>query len=241
MALMALSGCAGNPVPSDRAAASLTLVEPLAGGQLTALQTGSLFIRVQVVTQPPLTSFASASHAEGFLYVDQGSQVLTVQGENPVDLHSGQSIFQRSLAHVHANPGDLPNHWYFIGVWPSAVRGAPPVSALIQVLYETENLPAAIVESGPYIETLRRVSVGQSGRTAAVQYGGIELLYVLSGTVSMHRTGRSAAEVAAGQGAWDTPGSAVQVYNVGTATATYLDFILTPSGHPFETELAQPV
>jgi hypothetical protein len=236
--LVALLGASCQASPSSVVGAGARArgvkVEALAGGLLAALPSGSVFVLVHSFVQGAQSAFPSASHAAGFVYQEAGEQRFTAQGAAPIDLEAGQALFQSSVAHVHANPAAVPNHWYFFGAWPSSVRGTPPVNPLAMEVFATEDLPPDAVRPGPYGEVLRLVTLEPSGRTAAQRHGGTEVLFVLQGSVSVRLAGQPGVEIPAGQGSWQRPGAEIQVSNPSNSGAQYLDFYLTASGQPFE-------
>jgi quercetin dioxygenase-like cupin family protein len=196
---------------------------------------GNLFMRVQSFVQDPGNTFGSKSHQSGFLYVSEGvERQLYADGET-VDLHAGEAYFQRSAAHSHSNPGNSANHWYFISVWPSAARGAPPVSPVARVVFDTQDLPAHALAPGASTQIMRLASLDPGGRAAAHKHGGLELLFVLTGSITVHAAGESAVSLGPGQATWHAPGTVVQETNPGNTTATYLLYIVTADGQPFET------
>ena len=83
-----------------------------------------------------------------------------------------------------ANP--LMNHWYFIGVRPAAMRGAPMPVLAGHRTYESENLTG--LASGPTLERLthRRLGAGESLRVV-----GPAAVLVLDGEASIVADGRT--------------------------------------------------
>jgi len=85
-----------------------------------------------------------------------------------------------------ATVNPLMNHWYFIGVRPAAMRGAPmPVPAAHRT-YESDNLTG--LPTGPSVERLthRRIGPGESLRVL-----GPGAIVVLDGNASIVADGRS--------------------------------------------------
>jgi len=111
----------------------------------------------------------------------------------------GEAFFQPSLFHTHANPSTTkPNRWYFIALWPTAERRAPLVSSAANVIYESPDLDPSTMPPGPRIETLRLVTLQPNGRSAAHRFSGLELLFVLEGTIRLDVAGQPPTKLSAG-------------------------------------------
>ena len=94
---------------------------------------------------------------------------------------------------------------------------------------------------GPRIETLRLVTLQPNGRSAAHRFSGLELLFVLEGTIRLDAAGQPPTILSAGQGQYLPPGTDEQELNAGAGVASYLAFIVTPVQAPFEIVLDHPV
>jgi hypothetical protein len=232
------SGCSSAGRSTLPVAASGARTEDLAGGRLDALPSGALYIRVQHFAQPPETEFGSRSHQPGFEYQVDGTQLYEIQGGPTIPIGPGQAYFQASIPHTHRNPGPGTNSWYFIALWPSAARSLPPVTPSAKVAFETEDLPAVGLPSGPYVESLQLVTLGTGGHTTAHERSGMQVLFVLAGSVRL-RTADGSSVLVAGDGAYLPLASREEEVNAGAGEARYLDFTATPTGRPFEVTVAR--
>jgi quercetin dioxygenase-like cupin family protein len=213
-------------------------VENLAGGPLGALPTGAVFLRVQGFAQPPGTSLPSSSHQPGFVCQLAGTQSDVLSTGQVANIGPGQAFFQPNVAHRHLNSGDTTNAWYNLALWPSAVRGAPPVVANARVVYATDDIAASALPGGPYVETLQRWTLEPGGRTSAQRHGGLEMAFVVSGSTIVHAQHRSALSLTREQGTYVLPDVAVQFTNPSSSEAVVLAFFVTPVGRPFVTDVA---
>ena len=238
-----LSGCgaAGGSV-SPNASAHGERVKSLAGGEVAALPSGNLFVRVIGFSQGPMTAFPSHKHTPGFVYVAAGVQRLQSPPAPPRIILPGEAFFQPSVFHTHANPSTArPNRWYFIALWPAAERRAPLVSSTASVIYESPDLDPSTMPPGPRIETLRLMTLQPNGRSAAHRFSGLELIFVLEGTIRLDVAGQPPAKLSAGQGQYLPPGTAEQEHDAAAGAARYLAFIVTPVQAPFEIAVGHPV
>src|SRR5215831_15152783 len=139
MAAALLAGCGGaSGALSPNASEHGQQVKGLAGGQVAALPSGNLFVRVIGFSQRPMTEFRSHKHTPGFVYVAAGVQRLQSPPAPPRIILPGEAFFQPSVLHTHANPSTIrPNCWYFIALWPAAERRAPLVSSAASVIYKS--------------------------------------------------------------------------------------------------------
>ena len=243
MAAGLLFGCGGaSQAVSAKASAHGEQVKGLAGGQVDALPSGNLFLRVIGFSQRPMATFPSHKHTPGFVYVAAGVQRLHSQGASPRLIEAGEAVFQPSVFHTHANPSTTrPNRWYFIALWPTAERHAPLVSSAARVVYESSDLDASTMPPGPRVETLRLVTLQPGGRSAAHRFSGLELLFMLEGTIRLDVAGQPPTTLSAGQARYLPPGTAEQEFTAGAGVARYLAFIVTPVQAPFETAVHHPV
>jgi mannose-6-phosphate isomerase-like protein (cupin superfamily) len=197
-----------------------------------------VYIRVINFVQPAGHTFPSKTHVPGFDYVASGVQRLTIAGTPPVDMTPGKSVFQPSVAHTHTNPGVSPNNWYFIALWPAAARTEALVDPKVaKVVFETPDLPADALPPGSYVQTLRVVDLQPSGRGAAHRYGGVDVQFVLEGSISVHIAGQQPVTLRAGEGAYYLPDAGLQEHNSGDRRARFLEMLTTGGGRPFETTL----
>jgi quercetin dioxygenase-like cupin family protein len=217
-------------------------VKGLAGGEVAALPSGNLFVRVIGFSQGPLTAFRSHKHTPGFVYVAAGVQRLVSPPAPARIILPGEAVFQPSVFHIHANPSTTrPNRWYFVALWPTAERRAPLVSSTATVIYESPDLDASTMPPGPRIETLRLVTLQPNGRGAAHRFSGLELLFMLEGTIRIDVAGQQPTKLSAGQAQYLPPGTNEQEFNASAGVARYLAFIVTPAQAPFEIPLRNRV
>lgn len=207
----------------------------LAAGKLSSLPTGNLYVRVIEFAQAPGHSFPSRTHVPGFVYITNGVQHLTMADRTPIDLAAGQARFQPSIAHVHSNPGSTTNHWYFLALWPAQARADPLVDSSGSVAYETPDLPPETLPRGSYVQTLRLVELEPGGRSVARWHGGIEVSFVLQGSISVHVAGHAPSDLTPGHGTYHLPGAQLQERNTGTGPARFLEVLTTAEGRPFQT------
>jgi quercetin dioxygenase-like cupin family protein len=238
-----LFGCGGaSGTVSPNGSARGEQVKGLAGGEVAALPSGNLFVRVIGFSQGPMTAFPSHKHTPGFVYVAAGLQRLHSPPAPPRMILPGEAVFQPSVFHTHANPStSRANRWYFIALWPTAERRAPLVSSTASVIYESPDLDPSTMPPGPRIETLRLVTLQPNGQSAAHRFSGLELLFVLEGTIRLDVAGQPPTRLSAGEGQYLPPGTAEQELDAGAGAARYLAFIVTPTQAPFEIAVGHPV
>jgi quercetin dioxygenase-like cupin family protein len=94
---------------------------------------------------------------------------------------------------------------------------------------------------GPRIETLRLVTLQPDGRSSAHRFSGLELLFMLEGTIRLDVAGQPPTTLSAGQAQYLSPGTDEQELNAGAPVASYLAFIVTPAQAPFEIAVDHPV
>jgi quercetin dioxygenase-like cupin family protein len=85
------------------------------------------------------------------------------------------------------------------------------------------------------------VTLQQNGRSSAHYFSGLELLFVLEGTVRLDVAGQPPIKLSAGQGQYLPPGTDEQELNAGAGVGSYLAFIVTPVQAPFEIAVDHPV
>lgn len=245
-AVVACGNSAPEPTPppgqNKLAVASGQTIDPIAAGSLGTLPTGAQYARVVMFHQLPQQTTASKKHQPGILYVATGTQVLTYE-DDPKDpytgpkvntISAGTGLFLQGVGHTHNNPGPTDTTWYFIALW--ADPSQPPTGAV--VVYVSSDIPSSTLPSGPYTETLRRVTLAPGGRSAAHRFGGVEVLYVLSGALTIDAVGHAPQQLTTGGGTSFVPNTATQEIASGSAGAEYLAFFLTPQGAPFETDMS---
>jgi quercetin dioxygenase-like cupin family protein len=126
-----------------------------------------------------------------------------------------------------------PNAWYFISARPVGQRGTPNPATGVEA-YATADLPP--LPNVNQHEAVLKTDLAAGGRTQAHKSGGVEMIFVVSGTVEVHAGTFSPKTLHAGQGAFVLENTPLQVFNPGTKPATIIDFYLLPAGKP----LSQP-
>jgi quercetin dioxygenase-like cupin family protein len=209
----------------------------LAGGRLPALPSGPLYVRVVDFAQDAGSAFTSHQHVPGFVYVQTGAQRLVIADGPSIDITAGDAFYLGSLTHAHLNPGAEPNHWYFIALWPTEARGIPLADTSARVAFATPDLPEGALPSGSYVSTLQLVQVKPGGRTVAHSHGGVEVLFVLEGSISVQSANDKPTTLGPGQGIHHLPNTVLQEVNLGDVEARYLAFLLTADDQPFQTNV----
>jgi quercetin dioxygenase-like cupin family protein len=240
MVSMAVVACgaasaATQPASSSLALSHLMTVDELAAGQLDALPSGTQFVRVVMFHQGPNQTIASKKHQAGIVYVDTGLQRLTYTGRASVDIAAGTALFLKSVEHSHTTLPPTLSTWYFIALWPSEQRPTPLNGST--AAFDSQDIPSSTLSPGTYIETLRKVTLQPGGRSPAHRFGGLEVVFVLDGALTVKVAGQASVELTAGSGTYVAPGSATQEVAAGTSTVEYLAFFVTEQGKPFETAL----
>jgi quercetin dioxygenase-like cupin family protein len=232
------AACGSQPAAAPTAAAGQkgSTTTNLAAGPLLALPTGLVYMRVVEFYQPGHSSVPSQKHVPGFVYVADGRQILAIEAATAVNIKAGESSFLPSSTHTHINPDSATSHWYFIAVWSATARSAVPVVAYATVPFATADLVVP-VSAGGYVETLRLVSLNAGGRTNAHMYGGVEMLFVLDGSVTVRASGKSPTTIGAEHGTYLLPGTASQEFSASGRAALFLIFVVTPLGTPYLTPL----
>jgi hypothetical protein len=232
--------CGGTSVATPASTSSLALahlmtVNELAAGQLGALPTGTQFVRIVMFHQAPNQSVASKKHQAGIVYVDTGLQRLSYTGGASVDIAAGTALFLKSVEHSHTTLPPTDSTWYFIALWPSVQRSTPLNGST--VAFNSQDIPSSTLSPGTYVETLRTVTLQPGGRSQAHRFGGLEVLFVLDGTLTVKVAGQASMELSAGSGTYVAQASATQEVAAGSSKVDYLAFLVTEQGKPFETEL----
>lgn len=212
-------------------------VNELAAGQLDALPTGTQFVRVVMFNQAPNQTVASKKHQAGIVYVDTGLQRLTYTGGTSVDIAGGTALFLKSVEHSHTTLPPTISVWYFIALWPSVQRPTPLNGST--AAFDSQDIPSTTLSPGTYVETLRKVTLQPGGRSPAHSFGGLEVVFVLDGSLTVKVAGQASVVLTPGTGAGDyvAPGSATQEVAAGSSKVDYLAFFVTEAGKPFETAL----
>jgi quercetin dioxygenase-like cupin family protein len=225
------------PANSSLALAHLMTVNELAAGQLDALPTGTQFVRVVMFNQAPNQTIASKKHQAGIVYVDSGLQRLTYTGGASVDIAAGTALFLKSVEHSHTTLPPTISVWYFIALWPSVQRPTPLNGST--AAFDSEDIAANTLSPGTYVETLRKVTLQPGGRSPAHRFGGLEVVFVLDGALTVKVAGQAPVVLSPGNSAGDyiAPGSATQEIAAGSSKVDYLAFFVTEAGKPFETAL----
>jgi len=221
----------------DAKAAGAT-VTSLAAGQLDALPTGTVYLQVNEFNQSPGAVTKSSKHVPAIVIQVAGVQRLMVEGSPPVDYQAGQAYFLASVTHSHLNSGPAANHWFNFALWPSAQRAAPPVPSA-RVAFATPDLPSDALPAGAYAISLQRVTLVPHGHTQAHKYGGIDVVFVMSGSISTHADGRSPSTLNADSGSYALAGTGLQEYDDSDQPATFVSFVIAAVGQPFETPLTR--
>ena len=239
VAVIALMGCGSVQASgvNQAAVAHLMTVDALAAGNVDALPSGNQFVRVQHFEQLPGAAglIGSKRHQVGIIYQELGTQVLQYADGTSRHITAGTGVFLESVQHAHLNDGSDPNSWYNISLWSSLQRGTP----LTKVVFETEDIPAGEFPTQSYVETLRRVTLQSGGRSYSHSFSGVEVLYVLDGSLTVKLRGHAALQVPAGQGTFVAPNTVTQELADGGA-ATYLAFFVNPVGRAIETIVTSP-
>jgi quercetin dioxygenase-like cupin family protein len=228
---------AGTTAPDLSASAHLMSVDELAAGQLGSLPTGSQFARIVVFHQSPRQTVPSKKHQAGIIYVEAGLQLLTYTGGQSVDISAGMAVYLKSVAHSHTALGPTDSTWYFVALWPSVQRSNQLVPGA-QIAFEAMDIPSTTLPPGSYIETLRKATLQTGGRSPAHRFGGLEVVFVLDGTLTVKVAAHSSVQLIAGEGTSVAPGIVTQELAAGTSKVDYLAFFVTPQAARFETDVA---
>ena len=224
-----------SPSPAANVAAQGQTSTKLADGTLAALPSGTLYINVLAVPQPPASPITHL-HIAGFVYAVTGTHQLAIQGGETKDIKPGEAGFiGTDVAHTHANTGSTPIEWYFIALRPIGGRTAAPLFPGQTVLFETADVPQ--LTAGKYAEQLNLVALEKGGRTAAHKHGGIETIVVLEGTVQVRLAGAQPVTLTKGKGLYIPANTPLQGINTGDGTAKFLAFFVTLDGQPFSTNV----
>lgn len=237
--VMILAGCnsASPPTIDPQAQASGAAIKPLAAGKLSTLPTGPNYIRLVHFAQPSGYVIKSSQHVPGFVFVEQGTQRLLVVDQPAQDLAAGEAFYLTNVTHQHLNHGPGTNSWFFLALWSSSARAVPPVDPIATVEFATPDMGPATLPQGAYVQLLEQITLSPGGRTAAHRFGGLSVLFVLQGALTVRATGTPAATVAAGHGASYPPGVGLQEMNESGAPAIFIELVTTLDGKEFVTLL----
>lgn len=254
VALMALlSGCGGSAATGSSSSASSTSrsndpaaalgikVQPLATGTVPSLSQGTLYLDVleitdqehQMMTQ---SGMAMHPHGIGFEYTVTGVHTVPTSAGGSQGIPAGHATF--------IGPDIVPNimspnpaDWYLVAIRPVAQRHAFQNATLV---YETPDLPQ--LQSGTtYGEDLRMLTIAPGGHNQAHKHGGLEVIVVMQGSMTVHEAGAAPQTIDKGHGAYILPDTPQQIYNDGASSAKALVFLATPAGKRFQTQLTNPV
>jgi quercetin dioxygenase-like cupin family protein len=208
----------------------------LAAGELGSAPTGKNYVRIVKFVQAPGQSIASKKHQAGFIYVQSGLQRLTYTDDGThVDIAPATALFLQDVNHSHETlPGALST-WYFIALWPDTPQSATLVPPSMLV-FKTEDLPPTAMPPGTYTETLRSVSLQPGGRSPAHIFGGLEVVFVLDGTLNVDVAGQAPVQLPAGQATYVPAHTLTQELAAGAGKVDYLAYFITEHGTAFETD-----
>jgi quercetin dioxygenase-like cupin family protein len=195
------------------------------------------------VAQAP-GSFITHEHPAGFIYVVDGTHKLAIQNGQTQNLNAGEGAFVGAdVVLTDTNPGTTTGHWYFISIQPNTARTARPTFPNQKVLYATPDLPA--LPSGSYCEIVRLVVAAPGGRSAAHMHSGVEVWFMLAGSIQIRTIGQSPMIVNQGQGAYALPNTPLQAHTLSTGASYGIErnlvFLVWPQQQPFETDLSQAI
>jgi quercetin dioxygenase-like cupin family protein len=237
MAAVACGGAAASgPTANALARSSGMTLSELAAGELGAPPTGKNYVRIVKFVQAPGQSIASKKHQAGFIYVQSGLQQLTYTDEGThVEIAPSTALFLQDIDHSHQTLAGALSTWYFIALWPDTPQSATlvPPSTLV---FKTEDLPPTAMPPGTYTETLRSVSLQPAGRSPAHVFGGLEVVFVLDGTLKVDAAGQAPVQLPAGQATYVPAHTLTQEVAVGSQKVDYLAYFITEHGTAFETD-----
>jgi mannose-6-phosphate isomerase-like protein (cupin superfamily) len=224
------------PTSNESATASGMTFSELAAGALGSAPTGKNYVRIVKFVQAPNQSIASKKHQAGIIYVQTGLQELTyTDSGTQVQIPAGTGLFLQDVNHSHETlPGALST-WYFIALWPDTPQSSTLV-APSTLAFKTEDLPPTAMPPGQYTETLRSVTLQPGGRSPAHVFGGLEVVFVLDGTLKVDVAGQGPVQLPAGQATYVPAHTLTQELAVGAQKVDYLAYFITEHGTAFETD-----
>lgn len=224
-AVVLVTACGGSPAPAAAKPPAAVTSSVLASGRVDAIPTGSLFVNYLDLPQTAGGSIKH-KHGAGFVYAQQGTIGVNLDGAGPMMLQPGQAAFiGANVAHEHLNPTAAGNDWWFVGLRASASRPLPTIVTGQKELYTTADLTQ--ISPGAYAESLvddRLPAKGVDRESGPA----LRVVYVLNGPVTVSGDVAMAGVVPSGQGAYALPGSDL-VLTAGSTDAHYLVFTLTPT------------
>jgi hypothetical protein len=120
------------------------------------------------------------------------------------------------------------NDWFFIGVRPEAARGGVMPLPNASRVFESPILEG--VSPGPYIETLRIITVPAGDQTGIEQEPGPDTLLVLVGHGAIQINDDTAVTLEPSQAALAQQGASVRISNSGDEPLSVLSFSVIGSG-----------
>lgn len=120
--------------------------------------------------------------------------------------------------------GVTANDFYFIAVRPVSQRGQPMPRPDGRVAYTSPDVEP--VPAGPYVETLRMITVPPGTRYDSPNLSGPELIIVAEGTATVH-IGDGTQQLRSGDGAFAQTGNTVAMVNAGSDSLQVIDFAMT--------------
>jgi quercetin dioxygenase-like cupin family protein len=209
--------------------------DTLGDGKIDALPAGTLYVQYLDVPQSvgaPITH----AHIAGFVYTHVGTHRLAITGGETKDVKTGEAVFvPANVGHTHSNPGPSANSWYFVSIRPNTARTAAATFPGQKEAFATQDLAA--LPAGAYSLGLRRVTIQPNGRTAAHKHGGLETILVLDGSVEVRVQGMPMKTLQKAEGTSIDADTTLQIWNKGTAPATFLAFFVTQDGKTFSTDV----
>ena len=156
-----------------------------------------------------------------------------------IDLGTGEAAATPTLGFVESNPGTTSNSAYGFVVY--ATQSRLLLSNQVQREIVASPMLPLPQPAGPYTLRLELVTLQGAGRTAAASHAGAAVLVVLEGDIELRQQDGKHEYLASGRGTSVMPGSSMQVFNRGSASARVLEFFYTPDSKPFETLLTSPL
>jgi quercetin dioxygenase-like cupin family protein len=120
--------------------------------------------------------------------------------------------------------GATSNDFYFISVRPESQRAAPMPRPDGRVAYTSPSVNP--VPAGPYMETLRSITVPPGGRYDALDLPGPEVILVEEGTATVH-VGAVTQQLGGGSATLAQRGETFAIVNAGSDTIRVIDFAVT--------------
>ncbi len=198
------------------------------------LVAGVPVLTVVEVRQPGATSLPIAGPAR-FVYEEKG--VISLRGEASDAsraIEAGHALFVSGEIEF-INPRESESLWYAIGLVPTAARGGGAIPGG-RIAYTSPELPTLIPDA-TYTYQLGLIEMDPGGRTSSHSHGGLEVFYVLSGSVELRLAGGERTAVATGAGAYVRPEQPMQLVVTGDQPVRIVTFFATPEGKPWQTNL----